>query len=74
MKSRFPWLVLALAALVGGYGCHEEGAAEKTGRKLDEAVDKLTHPNEGALEKLGRKTDEAIDEAKEAVEGADERK
>ena len=59
--------ILALAP--GAFACHEEGAAEKTGRKIDEAVDKLQHPNEGPLEKLGRKTDEAIDQAKQAVEG-----
>jgi hyperosmotically inducible protein len=57
-------------ALVLGLGCREEGAAEKAGRKLDEAVDDLTHPNEGALEKFGRKTDEALEDAKEAVEEA----
>ena len=55
-------LVLALAG-----GCREEGAVEKAGKKLDEAIDELTHPNEGPLEKLGRKTDEAIDDAKDAL-------
>lgn len=73
MKSRFLWLALALAGLVGAPGCREEGVAEKAGRKLDEAVDKLEHPNEGALEKLGRKTDEALDDAKEAIEDATKR-
>ena len=61
-------LVLALAL-----GCHEEGAVEKAGRKLDEVVDKLQHPNEGPLEKIGRKTDEAVGEAKQAVKDATER-
>jgi len=59
-------VVIALLAALSG--CREEGAAEKAGRKLDEAVDKITHPNEGALEKLGRKTDEAIEDAKESLE------
>jgi hypothetical protein len=63
-------LVFVLAL---GVGCREEGAAEKAGRKLDEAVEKLKHPDEGPLEKLGRKTDEAFDAAKEAIEDAGER-
>ena len=66
-------LLLGLAALLVTGACHEESAAQKAGRKLDDAVDKLTHPNEGPLEKLGRKTDEAIDDAKEAVEDAGKR-
>jgi hypothetical protein len=62
-------LVLVMAL---GLGCREEGTVEKAGRKLDEVVDKLRHPNEGSLEKLGRKTDEALDDAKEAIEEARE--
>jgi hypothetical protein len=65
--------LLALAALLGLGACRDEGAVEKAGKKLDDAVDKLTHPNEGPLEKLGRKTDEALDDAKEAIEEAAER-
>ncbi len=72
--NRFLIGVLALAlALALGLGCREEGVAENAGRKLDEAVEKLQHPDEGPLEKLGRKTDEALDDAKEAVEEATER-
>jgi len=63
-------LLVGLAALLGVVGCHEEGHGQKVGKKLDEAIDKLTHPNEGPLEKLGRKTDEAIDDAKEAIDDA----
>ena len=66
-------LLLGLAALFVLGACREEGAVEKAGRKLDEAVDDLTHPGEGPLEKFGRKTDEAIEDAKEAVEEAAER-
>jgi hypothetical protein len=44
-------------------GCRtNEGPAEETGRKVDEAIDKLTHPNEGPLEKSGRKVDEAVED------------
>jgi hypothetical protein len=63
------WLFVGLGLLVALGACREEGAAEKAGRKIDEAVDDLTHPDEGALEKLGRKTDEAIEDAKRKVEG-----
>jgi hyperosmotically inducible protein len=66
---RFAVLVGLAAVLVLG-GCREEGAAEKAGRKLDEAVEELTHPGEGPLEKAGRKTDEALEDAKRAAEKA----
>ena len=65
---RIAWTAtLALGAalsLVPVAGCHREGAAERTGRKLDETIDKLKHPDEGPLEKTGRKLDEAVDDAK----------
>ena len=63
-------LGLAVLAVLGA--CREEGAAEKAGRKIDEAIEELTHPEEGALEKLGRKADEALEDAKRAVEEAKE--
>lgn len=69
MKHPVLIVTLTLATGLGGAACREEGAAEKAGRKIDEAVDKLQHPNEGTLEKLGRKTDEALDDAKEAIQG-----
>ena len=69
---RFVIPMLAVAVLLTGAACREERAGEKVGRKLDEVVDKLRHPNEGPLEKLGRKTDEALDEAKEAIQDARE--
>jgi cell division protein ZapA (FtsZ GTPase activity inhibitor) len=70
--SRFVWV--AALALVA-FACKEEGRAEKTGRKFDEAIEKLQHGDEGALEKAGRKFDEKVEElredAAEAVEGDD---
>jgi hypothetical protein len=66
--SRLATFVFLCTALLV-VGCREEGAAEKAGRKLDEAIDDLTSPREGALEKLGRKTDEAIEDVKEQLEG-----
>jgi hypothetical protein len=62
-------LCSGLVALVLAGACREEGAAEKAGRKLDRAIDELTHPDEGALEKLGRQTDEALENVKEKLEG-----
>jgi hypothetical protein len=66
--SRLAMIVFLLTALLA-LGCREEGAVEKAGRKLDDALDELAHPNEGPLEKLGRKTDEAIEDVKEQLEG-----
>ena len=62
-------LMLGLAALALAGACREEGAVEKAGKKIDEAIDDLTHPNEGPVEKLGRKADEALEDVKEALEG-----
>jgi hypothetical protein len=57
----------ALALLLSG--CPEKGAAQKAGEKIDETVDKLTHPNEGPMEKAGRKLDESWQKTKHEVEG-----
>ena len=63
--SSTPLLALMTAlALPPIAGCHHEGPAEETGRKIDQTIDKLKHPNEGPLEKTGRKIDEAVDDAK----------
>jgi hypothetical protein len=63
---RIAWTAMALGmalSIVPIAGCHHEGAAEKTGRKIDETIDKLKHPDEGPLEKTGRKIDQAVDDA-----------
>jgi hypothetical protein len=61
-------LALAITALaLGSTGCPEKGPAEKAGEKIDETVDKLTHPGEGPMEKAGRKAGEAVDDAEKAV-------
>jgi hypothetical protein len=58
-----------LALAIGMPGCERnEGAMEKAGEKIDETVDKITHPNEGPLEKAGRKVDEAVDDMKEKAD------
>ena len=61
MKKLVIAMVLFSAAM-GAPGC-ERGRMEKAGEKIDETVDKITHPNEGPVEKAGRKIDEAVDDA-----------
>jgi len=68
MRRNLSVIVAALLLATPLVGCNEEGPMEKAGRKFDEAVDEITHPNEGALEKAGRKTDEAIEDAKKKLE------
>jgi hyperosmotically inducible protein len=65
-------LLLALVLLVPVSACREEGAAEKAGRELDEAMESLTNRGEGKLERFGRKADEALENAQEALEEARE--
>jgi uncharacterized protein YjbJ (UPF0337 family) len=64
-RSRFAAFVSIALLAAAACACKEEGPAEKAGRKMDEAVDKLLHPNEGAVERAGRKLDEALDDAKD---------
>ncbi len=62
-------LAIAIVSLaLGTTACPEKGPMEKAGEKIDETVDKMTHPGEGAMEKAGRKADEAVEDAKDAVE------
>lgn len=66
-RLAFALLLLSLAGVAPG--CQrEKGAMEKAGEKVDEAVDKVLHPNEGPLEKAGRKIDDAIEDAKDKAE------
>ncbi len=58
--------MVVFSVAIGAAGCESnKGTMEKAGEKIDETVDKVTHPNEGAVEKAGRKVDEAVDDAKE---------
>ena len=62
-------LAIAIVSLaLGTTACPEKGPMEKAGEKIDETVDKMTHPGEGTMEKAGRKTDEAVEDAKDAIE------
>jgi hypothetical protein len=63
-------LALAIVTFaLGSTACPDKGPAQKVGEKVDETVDKLTHPNEGAMEKAGRKADEAVKDTEKAVSG-----
>jgi len=61
-------LALSAALALGAVACKEEGPAEKAGRKMDEAVEKLRHGGEGSVEKAGRKLDEALEDAGDEIE------
>jgi hypothetical protein len=68
MRVRILCLALGAVLAAGAFACREEGAAEKAGRKIDEAVDNVRNAGDGALEDLGEKADDAIDDAKDAVD------
>ena len=55
--------------------CKQEGPAERTGRKIDEAAEKLGEAVEkkGPLERAGENMDNAVDDAGEAIEEAGEK-
>ena len=62
-------IAVVLTVATGSLGCRrEQGAMEKAGEKVDEAIDDITHPNEGPIEEAGRKIDEKIEDAKEKLE------
>ena len=63
--------VLGCALLVMGFalvgvGCEREGAVEKAGKQVDQAVEgaKEKLNPEGPIEKAGKKVDQAVEDAK----------
>jgi hypothetical protein len=57
---------IALAALMGSLvlgisACEREGAGERVGEEVDEAVDTMKHGEES----VGTKVDDAVDQARE---------
>jgi hypothetical protein len=68
-------LAIAIVTLaLGTTACPEKkGPMEKAGEKIDETVDKMTHPGEGSVEKAGRKAGEAVDDAEKAAKDAVEK-
>jgi hypothetical protein len=64
-------LAIAIVSLaLGTTACPDKGPMQKAGEKIDETVDKVTHPGEGTMEKAGRKTGEAVDSAEDAAKDA----
>jgi hypothetical protein len=56
-------LIAAAVATLGLAACHQEGPAERAGRKLDNAgqsVSDTLNPPQGPVEKAGRKVDRAL--------------
>jgi hypothetical protein len=63
MRSARYLATVVLAALIGGgglAGCDDKGPAQKTGERIDNAIDKLT--GKGPAEKAGERLDEAAKE------------
>ena len=58
--------LLVLGGALVGVGCEREGAVEKAGKQVDQAVedgkDKINP--EGPVEKAGKQVDKAIDDVK----------
>ncbi len=62
----FASALLVLGGALVGVGCEREGAVEKAGKKVDQAVEDVkdkVNP-EGPVEKAGKQVDKAIEEAK----------
>ena len=68
--------LVAALSIAGVVGCHEEGPAEKAGRAIDDAAERVQQgaqeltKDDGPLEKAGEATDEAIEKMKQEVEEA----
>lgn len=64
------WALGATALIAILIGCEREGPMERTGKKLDEAVENLnaTTKKEGPAEKTGKKIDEVTKEMEEKIE------
>jgi hypothetical protein len=67
MRIRIPTLLMALLLVLPLTGCREEGAAERFGRQVDEAVEGARESASDALDEAGKKVDEAVEDAKDAL-------
>jgi hypothetical protein len=58
--------LLVLGGALVGVGCEREGAVEKAGKKVDQAVEDVKDKinPEGPVEKAGKQVDKAIDDMK----------
>ena len=67
LVSAITGVALGLAVTSTCIGCKSEGPAERAGKKLDRAVDKIDDAVDpkGPVEKAGRALDRAVDDAKD---------
>ena len=66
--NQFLAIALGLAVASGTLACErDQGALEKAGEKIDNAVDDITHPGEGPVEKAARKMGEKVDDVTEDI-------
>ena len=69
MTKGFVAVAVVLSVATGVLGCErEKGTMERAGKKVDEVIDDIAHPNEGPIEEAGRKIDEKVEDAKESLE------
>ena len=61
MRDARGWIGIALGLAVLLAGC-DQGPAQKTGEKIDRALDRLS--GKGPLEKAGERIDTAVEELK----------
>jgi hypothetical protein len=57
---------IAILIMLFLISCHEKGASQKTGERLDEVIDNIQHGDaplkeKGTLEKMGESIDESLD-------------
>ena len=63
-------IISCLAATLGLVACQQEGSAEKTGQKIDKAVDNVGQKIEQTTEKAGAYIEESADTADDDLEKA----
>ena len=67
MKHKFTFAAVVALSLLGLAACDKQGPAEKTGEKIDHAVDAMKN---GGHETAGDKVEDAADNVKDAASDA----
>lgn len=65
MNKVYSAIAAALLAVGGIAACEQEGGAEQTGERIDEAMEDTGEAMKDAAEKAGDKLDDATDRARE---------